>query len=509
VKHPSRLGKYEITELIGEGAMGVVYKGFDPDIRRSVALKTIRRQLSDGSDFAATISARFRNEAQAAGRLAHPGIVGVYEYGEDDQIAYIAMEYVEGRSVASYLAAQTSFTDEDIPGMMSQLLDALDHAHRQGVWHRDIKPGNVILSRGGMLKVADFGIARIDAGGLTQVNTMIGTPAYMAPEQFLGEPVDARADLYSTGVLLYVLLTGRQPFAGSAEALMYKVVHEPPVLPSQIEGLDRPAFYDAIVTTALAKKAENRYPSARAFKDALTRAVGEPIDTTAWDKTILRAAPPPSPSTSAPPAHRSTGGGSLGSTAARQWDRAMLAEAEHTLAHYVGPMATVMVRRTARDCESPQELYARLAEQMTDPAARQAFLNQSKSVTSTGSGRPVGAASGAPASYDAAMLDQVRKLLAKEIGPIANVVVKKAAAATADRGALLTRVAEAVPDPKARARLLAELERLPWAPVAIECPLQFVSSWPPGGTFSQTQWAASASVFRGDVELFEAAATPK
>lgn len=439
--------------------MGVVYKGFDPDIRRPVALKTIRRQLSDGTDFGTDFSARFRNEAQAAGRLAHPGIVGVYEYGEDGPIAYIAMEYVEGRSVASYLEAKVSFTDEDIPGMMSQLLDALDHAHQQGVWHRDIKPGNVILSRGATLKVADFGIARIDAGGLTQVNTMIGTPAYMAPEQFRGETVDARADLYSAGVLLYVLLTGRPPFAGSAEAMTYKVVHESPVLPSQIEGLQRPAFYDSILATALAKRASDRFANARAFKDALIQAVGGPIDTTAWDKTIVRAPPQRPPAAS--PVHRSTGGGSIGTSAARQWDRALLDEAEHTLAHYVGPMATVMVRRTARDCDNPHDLYSRLAEQMTDPAARRAFLAETKSAVATGSGSSAGTKAPMPASYDEALLDQARKLLAKEIGPIASVIVKKAAAAAADRGDLLTRIAQAVADPKARARLLAEFEELP------------------------------------------------
>jgi serine/threonine-protein kinase len=180
VKHPSHLGKYEISAVLGEGAMGVVYKAFDPDIRRAVALKTIRRELTDGSDFAASIAARFRNEAQAAGRLAHPGIVGVYEYGEDQEVAYIAMEFVEGKSIAHYIAIQVRFTDSDIPGLMSQLLDAIDHAHGQGVWHRDIKPANVILSPGARLKVADFGIARIDAGGLTQTQLMIGTPSYMA-----------------------------------------------------------------------------------------------------------------------------------------------------------------------------------------------------------------------------------------------------------------------------------------------------------------------------------------
>ena len=145
-KHPVQLGKYRITEVLGEGAMGVVYKGFDPDIQRTVALKTIRTQLDSDDDSPGAPASRFRNEAQAAGRLMHPGIVAVYDFGRDEQVAYIAMEYVEGRSLASYLGAKVRFTDTDIPGIMSQLLDALGHAHDKGVWHRDVKPANIILT---------------------------------------------------------------------------------------------------------------------------------------------------------------------------------------------------------------------------------------------------------------------------------------------------------------------------------------------------------------------------
>jgi serine/threonine-protein kinase len=457
VNHPTRLGKYQIKAVLGEGAMGVVYKGFDPDIKRDVALKTIRRQLTDGSDFAASIAARFRNEAQAAGRLAHPGIVGVYEYGEDQQVAYIAMEYVEGQSIAHYIAKQVRFTDTDLPGLMSQLLDALDHAHGQGVWHRDIKPANVILSPGGRLKLADFGIARIDAGGLTQTHMMIGTPSYMAPEQFLGTAVDARVDIYSAGVLLYVLLTGQPPFTGPPESLMYKVVNEPPKPPSQVAAEPRPRFYDNLVAMALAKDPVSRFASARAFKQAIVAAVGQPIDETSWDATIVRSALRAAPAAAA---DRVGGAASPSAASARAWDQTVLAEARSLLARHVGPLATVLVRRAASECETPSALYAKLAEQLTDPSARQAFLGQLTRVAqTTGSGS--GTTAAAPTlQLSEALQERAQRLVTAHIGPIAKILVRKAAAQSRDRVAFVARLVEAVPE-AARAKLIAELERVP------------------------------------------------
>jgi hypothetical protein len=460
VSHPSQLGKYQITAVLGEGAMGVVYKAFDPDIRRDVALKTIRRQLADGSDFAASIAARFRKEAQAAGRLSHPGIVGVYDYGEDQQVAYIAMEFVEGQSIAHHITNQVRFTDTDIPGLMSQLLDAVDHAHGQGVWHRDIKPANVILSAGARLKLADFGIARIDAGGLTQTHMMIGTPSYMAPEQFLGATIDARVDIYSAGVLLYVLLTGQPPFTGAPESLMYRVVHEPPKPPSQIGAAQRPRFYDALIAKALAKDPAARFASARAFKQALVAAVGQPIDDTAWDATIVRAPRRPVPAHPDRAAWQTSPSGA----SVHAWDPTVLDQAQGMLAHYVGPLATLLVRRAARECDTPAALYAKLAEQLTDPLARRAFLERlAPGAQTTGSGG--GSSSGGiaiapPLQLSQTLLDCGQRLLAAHVGPIAKILVKKAAAQTRDRAAFVARLAEAAPA-AARARLIAELERLP------------------------------------------------
>jgi serine/threonine-protein kinase len=213
---PERLGKYSIVEVLGKGAMGVVYKAFDPHIRRTVALKVIRKEIID-DDQSATLIARFKNEAQAAGRLTHPGIVAVYEYGEDEAVAYIAMEYVQGKGLREYFQRGTRFGLGDVVSIMTQLLDGLGYAHEQGVIHRDIKPANIIIMGNGKLKVADFGIAHLDSSKLTHLGTVMGTPGYMAPEQYSGAAVDRRADIFSSGVVLYQLLTGVKPFTGTTE----------------------------------------------------------------------------------------------------------------------------------------------------------------------------------------------------------------------------------------------------------------------------------------------------
>src|SRR5882757_696777 len=183
---PEKLGKYPLLSMIGRGAMGVVYRSFDPHIRRPIALKTIRRDLLE-DDGAEAFAARFRNEAQAAGRLLHPGIVAVYEYGEDEEFAFIAMEYVEGSSLRQYFERKVRFEERDVVSVMAQLLDALQYAHEQGVWHRDIKPANIIIMNNGRIKVADFGIARVESSTLTQVGVVMGTPGFIAPEQYLGK----------------------------------------------------------------------------------------------------------------------------------------------------------------------------------------------------------------------------------------------------------------------------------------------------------------------------------
>ena len=280
----TRLGKYTIRRELGKGAMGVVYEGFDSLIERTVAIKTILPAQLGGEELG-NVLARFKREAQAAGRLNHPGIVAVYDYGEEiadddhtmvagagaqasQRVAYIAMEFVKGRELRDFFEANERFALKDIERLMGEILDALAHAHAHGVVHRDMKPANLMVLADGKVKIADFGIARIEKSELTQVGTVMGTPAYMSPEQFMGQPVDGRSDLFSCGVILYQLLTGEKPFTGNSTTIMFKVLHEEPLAPSLL-NVALPAAFDLVVKKAMAKNPDERYQSAQEFAQAI------------------------------------------------------------------------------------------------------------------------------------------------------------------------------------------------------------------------------------------------
>jgi serine/threonine-protein kinase len=247
--------------------MGVVYEGFDPLIGRRVALKTVRRDQLERAE-AQEILNRFLREAQAAGRLSHPNIVQVYEYGEDQGTAFIAMEFVEGRDLKDYFDRDERFPLPEIVRIMTQLLGALDYSHSHGVVHRDIKPSNIFILRDGTVKVGDFGIARLESSNLTQAGSMLGTPAYMSPEQFMGQTVDGRSDLFSAGVVLYQFLTGEKPFTGALTTIMHKVLKEEPPPPSEL-NVQVPRPFDGLIRKALAKRPDERFQTGSEFAQAL------------------------------------------------------------------------------------------------------------------------------------------------------------------------------------------------------------------------------------------------
>jgi serine/threonine-protein kinase len=463
-----RLGKYQITEVLGTGAMGVVYKGFDPNIRRTVAIKTIRKELID-DDRAGQMIARFRNEAQAAGRLSHPAIVAVYDYGEDDALSYIAMEYVQGNSLREYFNRKTQFAERDVVSIMVQLLDALAYSHEQGVVHRDIKPANLIVMTNGKLKIADFGIARIDSSSLTQIGAVMGTPGYMAPEQYAGEAIDWRADLFSAGVVLYQLLTGERPFTGTAESVAYRICHENASPPSQVcpgRGWER---YDPVIATAMAKHPDARFQTAGTFRDVILNAYAAPVSPAVSEETVITDVVPtvlrveptrPSqwsggaraPATTLPPAN---------------WDGLALKQVEAQLARFVGPVAKVMVKRAATDTTDIATLYALLADRLSNGDDKRAFLAGQVGMTRGSSPAPRASTPAAtraetglrttsiPITPEA--VEQAVQLLAGYIGPIAKVVVKKASARAVDRRQFYQLLAESLSSEEDRKRFLGEV----------------------------------------------------
>jgi eukaryotic-like serine/threonine-protein kinase len=276
-----KLGKYELRREVGRGGMGVVYEAYDPTICRRVALKTLCGNVLSGPE-ADTYIGRLRREAQAAGRLNHPNIVAVYDFGEEPQqpgagagrIAYITMEFVEGRELQQLLAAQERLAVPAIVRIMGQLLDALEYSHKNGVVHRDIKPSNIMLLEDGTVKVTDFGIARIESSTLTRAGAIMGSPSYMSPEQFLGVSTDARSDLYSAGIVLYELLTGEVPFPGSFSTAMHRVLNETPT-PVSALNVHAPKGIDVLLGRALAKKPADRFQSAAEFKQAMVASLVE------------------------------------------------------------------------------------------------------------------------------------------------------------------------------------------------------------------------------------------
>ena len=472
---PERIGKYTISEVLGRGSMGTVYKGFDPHIHRQVAIKTIHRELLGDSSATDSMAARFRNEAKAVGRIAHPGVVAIYDFGEDGDVTFIAMEFVDGRTLDEILGVPQMLSEANVLAIMDQLLEALSVAHAQGVWHRDIKPANLIVTKQGQVKLTDFGIARLEDANLTQVSSMIGTPAYMAPEQFTGTGIDHRVDLFACGVLLYRMLTGRRAFTGATQQVMYKILNEEPPAPSIVTNGARPPAFDAVVARAMAKKPADRYPDAQAMRAAL-QALSRGPATGSSKATVILPLPPRdgepvvlsnvlpsvvSPSVATPrepPSPRDpvlASGANAPATALVAWDPAELSRIERALATHVGPMARVMVREAARSHADTDSLTTAVARHIQEEGKRRQFIDAARGgshvtpvpapASPLSSGATPTAHAADPISED--FKAKVLQIVTRKMGPIARVMVKRAADAAGDsQGRFVQTLLEAIPE---------------------------------------------------------------
>jgi hypothetical protein len=424
LKTVQSIGRYRVDGLLGSGAMGEVYRAYDPVIDRPVAIKVVRTELAAGSGSDQWLQ-RFRREARAAGRRFHPNIVAILDFGEDDGMPFLAMEYVDGRSLDAVLKTSGPLDPARGVAIIIQVLSALGFAHQNGIVHRDIKPSNIMVLSGGEVKVADFGIARIDASEFTIVGDLLGTPAYMAPEQFAGAPVDKRTDLFAAGVILFEMLTGVKPFRGKSITEIISFMENRG--PEDIRALN-PAVPDSlkrVITKGLAFDPARRYEDAFEFSRAITEAFPVRLDQTPLPAPLLStgAAANPRSGTAAP--------------ADATWPPDLLREIERDLATFIGPMAAIVLRRAMGQANDVTTLYELLGQQVVNPRDRAEFLARGQRRAAAGpAGRPPSSLPSKPqraaverdqhaASPGLANIASVESALARYIGPIAKILIRR------------------------------------------------------------------------------------
>src|ERR1700751_4196324 len=346
------IGRYRIEALLGTGAMGEVYRAHDPAIDRLVAIKVVRPELVAGSGGAQLLE-RFRREARAAGRRFHPNIVAIWDFGDDNGTPFLVMELVEGQSLDQLIKSSGPPPPVRSVSIITQVLSALGFAHTNGIVHRDIKPSNVMVLPGDQVKVADFGIARLEASEYTIVGDLLGTPAYMAPEQLSGGPIDHRTDLFAAGIILFEMLTGVKPFRGKSITEIISLMEKRG--PEDIRALN-PAVPEAlkpVIGKALAFDPAARYGAAAECSAALHEAMST-AGSTAEPRPAAEAAP-------LSPNHA-------------ELEPDLLREVERDLASFLGPLASIALKRALRQTRDVLELYELLGTQLNDPRDRNQFL---------------------------------------------------------------------------------------------------------------------------------------
>lgn len=436
------IGRYRIEALLGTGAMGEVYRAHDPAIDRLVAIKVVRPELVAGSGGAQLLE-RFRREARAAGRRFHPNIVAIWDFGDDNGTPFLVMELVEGQSLDQLIKSTGPLAQERCVAIITQVLSALGFAHASGIVHRDIKPSNIMVLPGDQVKVADFGIARLEASEFTIVGDLLGTPAYMAPEQLSGGPIDHRTDLFATGVILFEMLTGVKPFRGKSITEIMSFMEKRG--PEDIRVLN-PAVPEAmkrVIGKSVGFDPAQRYADAAAFSKAVADAMlglrGQPqIPANAVQTTSGEAS----------------------------FNAEVLRETERDLATFIGPMASIAVKRAVRNASDLLVLYELLGKQVADPKDRAKFLARGRQRAALGLGRPPPAPRAAPAqtierksvspaqSPNPASIVAIESDLTRYIGPIARILVKRELGKFESLAKLCLVLAAHIPDERERKAFL-------------------------------------------------------
>jgi len=437
------IGRYRIEALLGTGAMGEVYRAHDPAIDRLVAIKVVRPELVAGSGGAQLLE-RFRREARAAGRRFHPNIVAIWDFGDDNGTPFLVMELVEGQSLDQLIKSCGSLEPRRSVAIITQVLSALGFAHASGIVHRDIKPSNIMVLPGEQVKVADFGIARLEASEFTIVGDLLGTPAYMAPEQLSGGPIDHRTDLFATGVILFEMLTGVKPFRGKSitEIISFMERRGPEDIRALNPGV--PEAMKHVIGKSVAFDPAQRYADAAAFSKAVADA--------------MAALPGESPPPAANAAQTISDEASFSPELLRQTER--------DLATFIGPMASIAVKRAVRNASDLLALYELLARHVADPKDRAEFLARGRQRAAAGLGRPRPPPEPAPAqtierksvspaqSPNPASIVAIESDLTRYIGPIARILVKRELGKFESLAKLCLVLATHIPDERERRAFL-------------------------------------------------------
>lgn len=461
---PQTIGKYEIRGLIGRGGMGVVYRGYDQDIDRLVAIKVLHPHLNEEG-----LLQRFRQEARAAARCVHRNIVAVFDFGTTGGLPFIAMEYVAGIDLRSFIKADGALTVRQSCEIILQVLAALEFAHGHGVVHRDIKPGNILLLEDGLVKVADFGVAKIDSSDLTSMGQMIGTPSYMSPEARAGLEVDVRSDLFSVGVMMLELICGARH--EKPEKLSDGVAS---MLENSALGDSECIRFSELLDKAMAHDPVDRFDSARAFSDALKailspNAVYQP-DTQDLAATVIE--------TREQHLHRvksaalESNSGSHTPATSLSLTAEATSELSEVLSSYLGPVAPLLIRKASSECETLDELVGRLSDKIPTGVERQQFIKALRQhgtlsgvragggsaiicgdSSATGSQSASGSVSAPVFTPD--QLDRITKEAVLYLGPLASRVVRNAAKRAADINSLYQMLAEQINSAHDRQAFLA------------------------------------------------------
>ncbi len=436
--NPETVGKYKVDSVLGQGAMGVVYKGHDPDIDRVVAIKTLHTHLMNADERASWL-ARFAREAKAAGRVLHGNLVTIFDYLEQDNQPYLVMEYIESETVEDRISRRPLPNLQEVGSILTQMLAGLDAIHTAGIVHRDIKPANVLLLPNGHVKLADFGVAKVEALGATH-GGMIGTPDYMSPEQFMGQQAGHRADIFAAGVVMFELLTARKPFeSGSLGELTQKVISGQ-MLDLRSLAPDLPESLYALSAQTLVADPMQRVPDSRAFANGIHNALRNVDQATmnATDRTVVMAPAAPA--------------AALSQTMAAQMPKSALARIEALLTTQIGPIAKVLVRRVSASTTDTGQLINQLAAEI-GPEHRAAF----KAAVQAHLGQTGTSMSGAGPMLSDELLAALTRELMPHIGPIAKILIKKTAKTCSTRDALCEALASHIDDPAQRAAFLQNM----------------------------------------------------